>query len=132
MKLGQNGILKIFQKYPLIYNSTKTGFTLCLADIFTQMIEIKSSLKQSEDLHRTGRFTVIGSFLIGPLIHLRGKLWTRFLVPKTPQKLLLKFLPIDMMMFNPLTICCIVTGVCILQNQGVEQIKGKFQANFGP
>lgn len=129
----RNRILGILHKYPLTYSSAKTGFVLWSADIFTQFIEIKNSQdEQKQDLHRNGRFALIGSILIGPLIHFRGKLWTKLLVPKSPMKSLAKFLPFDMLIFNPSTICCIVTSVCILQNQGIEHIKEKFKANFGP
>ena len=68
----RNRILGILHKYPLIFSSAKTGFVLWSADIFTQFIEIKNSQdEQKQDLHRNGRFALIGSILIVSIVNAR-------------------------------------------------------------
>ena len=51
--------------------------------------------------------------------------------PQNP-KTLFKFLPVDLFLLNPISVSCVCLPVVVLQNQGIEEIKRKFEDNFVP
>eukprot|EP00568_Trieres_chinensis_P001183 CAMPEP_0183309458 /NCGR_PEP_ID=MMETSP0160_2-20130417/25355_1 /TAXON_ID=2839 ORGANISM="Odontella Sinensis, Strain Grunow 1884" /NCGR_SAMPLE_ID=MMETSP0160_2 /ASSEMBLY_ACC=CAM_ASM_000250 /LENGTH=259 /DNA_ID=CAMNT_0025473487 /DNA_START=47 /DNA_END=826 /DNA_ORIENTATION=- len=81
------------------------------------------------DRHRTGRFVILGAFLVGPVVHLwYGRLAT--LVPGSSARQVMTRTFLDQACFAPLFLPTFMTNLMLLEGRPFAEVPGKIERDL--
>ncbi|XP_065333291.1 protein Mpv17-like [Cloeon dipterum] len=122
---------KILEKHPIVTQAVQTGFLMGAGDVIAQVTLDKKTLL-AIDVRRTGTFTAIGFFYLGPSLRLwYGTLQSLFGTGGQP-KVALKKVVLDQVLFAPAVLASILTIVPLANGQSLNEAKEKLGKEYWP
>jgi len=117
--------LTVLNKYPLRVQVIQTGSIMTLGDVFAQKVVER---KKEIDVKRMLRFTVLGSFIVGPMVRTWLLTLERLFGPTVTLKRTFQKLFLDQFAFAPFSQTTILTSIGIMQGlTSIELVKAKVQ-----
>eukprot|EP01041_Mallomonas_annulata_P009720 gene9720-20210_t len=111
------------EKYPLLTKAVTSGIITAAGDYACQVI-----IEKKLDWNRVGKFTIIGTALVGPTLHY----WYNFLwktIPGQSFRPVLYRVALDQLCFSPIFIAVFVSSVLILEGKP-EKIYAKLRQDW--
>lgn len=121
---------RLLSEHPLVTKSLTSGVLSFLADAICQTYFPEKKGK-AFDWRRLFNFTILGTALVGPLLHY----WYGFLMLKIPAKTAIatvQRVALDQLVFAPFCIIPAIFSCAMILEGTPEKIPAKIQADWGP
>ncbi|CAL8135399.1 unnamed protein product [Orchesella dallaii] len=120
-------IRSFIKDYPVVKGMVTYAVLWPISNICQQTIQGREQYNFVE----AARFSIFGSFVVAPSLYA----WVRIagrLIPGNTLKIAMKKALLEQVLYSPFAITTFYSGMCLLENKSLEEVKTEVQAKFWP